>query len=484
VLSPIIRRPRRSAGLPSTERGFTMALVAVALVSIIAMAALSIDIGTFYQAKAEAQRSADAAALTAARVISISGITGDPTNDTNSWQKVCGGTSSPATMAAQNVAQQNLIAGLAIPSKQITVTYVAGETGKFDTDCSELGTAFGVNPIVTVKVQGGKLPIFFARVFSLLPNGNFSGTSVSATASAEAFNPSNSANVAGKMIPVQPRCVKPWIIPNIDPGNGGASFVATNDGSISNGGVSQLGEGVIGEKFNLNADCVRGAADCVPTPPTPGNMLNNPPQLHSSPPFLEYVPALISGTPGALPSCPLTPGYQGAIAGCDQSSVYACGTAGGAHVDLSENPANSGSGVAGDTSTGVQCLINQSVGSDTLLTGDTKAPLFPFQILAGGGNPLVLAGLVSSGDIISSSSSIVTIPIYDSNPAVKLVGSQPQVTIVGFLQVFINGVDTTTTNTTGIINVTVLNVAGCSNDAKTAPVSGTSPVPVRLITPP
>ena len=56
-----------------------MALVTVALVTIIALAALSIDIGTLYQAKAEAQRAADAAALTAARMISISGITGDPT---------------------------------------------------------------------------------------------------------------------------------------------------------------------------------------------------------------------------------------------------------------------------------------------------------------------------------------------------------------------------------------------------------------------
>jgi len=56
------------------------------------------------------------------------------------------------------------------------------------------------------------------------------------------------------------------------------------------------------------------------------------------------------------------------------------------------------------------------------------------------------------------------------------------VTIVGFLQVFINGIDTTTGN----INVTVLNVAGCSNEATTSTptVSGSSPVPVRLISSP
>jgi hypothetical protein len=458
-----------------------MALVTVALVSIIAMAALSIDIGTLYQAKAEAQRAADAAALTAARIISISGITGDPTNQSDSWQKVCGGLGSPATTAAQSEAQQNLIAGVAISSKQITVTYVAGKSGKANADCSQLGTAFGVNPIVTVKVQGGALPIFFGRVFSLLPNGNFSGTSVSATASAEAFNPSNSVDVAGKMIPVQPRCVKPWIIPNIDPTNGG-SFVDTKEGSISNGGVSLLGGGVIGETFNLNADCVPGVGDCeFPLVALNGHIYDNPPVWNSGslPQVLEYVPALISGIPGAVPVCSpaiAATGYQPAIAGCDQNTVYACGTAGGSHVNLTENPVNPlGSG---DTSAAVQCLIHQAAGQDTLIAGTTKTPVFPFQILAGSGNPLVGAG-VSTGDSITSSNSIVTLPIADFSGG-ALVGNASSVTITGFLQVFINGVDTTTGN----ISVTVLNVAGCSSKATNSPVFGTSPVPVRLITPP
>jgi Flp pilus assembly protein TadG len=80
MLSPIIRRAARTAATTTgrsagrirtkdprsrdrdrareKERGVTIALVAVAMVSIIGMAALSIDIGTLYQAKAEAQRSA------------------------------------------------------------------------------------------------------------------------------------------------------------------------------------------------------------------------------------------------------------------------------------------------------------------------------------------------------------------------------------------------------------------------------------------
>ena len=213
------QRQRTHPGPRSGERGFTMALVTVALVAIIALAALSIDIGTLYQAKAEAQRAADAAALTAARMISISGITGDPTNASSSWQTVCGGTSSPATLAAIKVAQQNLISGVAATSADVIVKYGGGSAGATATNCSGAGSAFGVNPVVTVTVTSGKLPIFFARVFKLMPHGTFSNTTAVATATAEVFNSSNSASVAGSMIPVQPRCVKPLIIPNKDPTN-------------------------------------------------------------------------------------------------------------------------------------------------------------------------------------------------------------------------------------------------------------------------
>src|ERR1700683_375766 len=109
MLPPLIRRARKNREPWSRERGFTMALVAITMVAIISMAALSIDLGTLYEAKAEAQRAADAAALAAAQVIATSGITGDPGNSGSSWQPACGGTSSSATLAAISVAQQNLI---------------------------------------------------------------------------------------------------------------------------------------------------------------------------------------------------------------------------------------------------------------------------------------------------------------------------------------------------------------------------------------
>jgi Putative Flp pilus-assembly TadE/G-like len=472
MLRPLIDRHRAHLEPRSPERGFTMALVTVALVTIIAMAALSIDIGTLYQAKAEAQRAADAAALTAARMISISGITGDPGNVSNSWQPICGGASSAATLAAINVAQQNLISGVAATSADVTVKYGGGSAGATTTNCAGAGAAFGVNPVVTVTVTSGKLPIFFARVFTLFPHGTFSNTTAVATATAEVFNSSNSASVAGSMIPVQPRCVKPLIIPNKDPTNGGNPFVNPATGAINNSGVSP--GGVIGETFNLTADCTHGQPNCHG-----GNLLANPPGLTTPTPTLQYLPALVQGTPTAVPSCATDDTFQEAIAGCDQSTVYTCGIPAGSgttQVDLTENPVNPHS-LSGDTGTALQCLTHATAqglgnGQDQLDTGT-----FPFQIKAGSDNPLVEDGLVANNDIVTTSSSIVSLPIYDGTALGA--GNQPQVTIVGFLQVFIQEL-----NGNGHPVIYVLNVSGCSNNASNTPVLGTSPVPIRLITPP
>ncbi|MGB8970817.1 MAG: hypothetical protein WCC16_18590, partial [Candidatus Sulfotelmatobacter sp.] len=182
------------------------------------------------------------------------------------------------------------------------------------------------------------------------------------------------------------------------------------------------------------------------------------------------------GTPLAVPSCANDDTFQEAIGGCDQSTPYACGTSVGGQVDLTENPINPSS-ANGDTGTAVQCLTHAAAqglgqGQDQIDTGS-----FPFQIQAGSDNPLVKDGLVPSNAIITASSSIVTLPIYDGTPLTA--GNQPNVTIVGFLQVFVKDLDGN-----GHPNVTVLNVSGCSNNATNSPVLGTSPVPIRLITPP
>ena len=458
------------------------------MVSIIGMAALSIDIGTLYQAKAEAQRAADAAALAAARVISISGITGDPSNTAGGWQNTCG-TTGNATVTATAVAQAqwNLVGGRQPSTVKVTYGPGAGAT-----DCSTLSgaTTFSVNPTVSVYVQQATLPTFFGRIFSLITGGGSSNSGVSAIATAEVFNPSNSGSYAsgGQMVPVQPRCVKPWIVPNKDPlnlaGCTGAClpFVGTTggptEGAIQNPGMLQagVGTGVIGETFYLTPDCPTTGNCNPPLNPTP--QANVPPPPPSTPPTpnLQYLPGLVAAASAAVPSCATTNLYQEAIAGCDQTTAYQCGVTGALtpnQVDLTENP----SGAAGDTSTAVQCLIRASAplagnGQDTLLTAS-----LPYQIQAGTANPI--PG-IASGSVISSSSSIVSLPIYDGN-LLTITGTSANVNIVGFLQVFINYVDAN-----GNPNVTVLNVAGCGNGviAGTQALNGTSPVPVRLITPP
>src|SRR5271166_3650191 len=269
------------------ERGITMALVAICMVAILAMAVLSIDTVTLYLAREEAQRSADAAALAGARILSLSGMTGDPTDATNSWTPAC----NAATAVATAVAQQNQIAGQSLPVAQITVIF-PNNTGCGTTP------VFGINPEITVKVQRQNLPSFFARIWGRTSN------EVGASATAEAFNPSNSGSVnsgpSGGIIPVQPRCVKPWIVPNTDPLAPG-SFVDRTTGAISNPGVLQLGGGVIGETFNIKSACTPGAANCDVTPTV--NITDNPPT--SSGGYLEYVPADIQPSPyTAVETCP------------------------------------------------------------------------------------------------------------------------------------------------------------------------------------
>jgi Putative Flp pilus-assembly TadE/G-like/Putative Tad-like Flp pilus-assembly len=429
-----------------------MVLVAIAMVAIIAMAALSIDVITLYLAREEAQRAADAGALAAARVISISGVTGTagPDSDSGAWSTICGGNTSVASLTAKAAAQENSVAGNAAT---VTVTYSSGSGPDLPlANCTAvtLDDQLGVNPLVTVKVERDSLPTLFSRIWSRATN------TVSATATAEAFNPSNSGSFApgGDAVPVTPRCVKPWIIPNKeDPKNGGRLFVDKRTGEIQTLGVrvNGAGTGIVGESFTLTDSCSR--SDC-------SNMVGQVPAPGA------YIPALVTQPAIAVPSCADDSDYQKAIGGCDQSTVYACGTVGGSTADLTINPG----GATGDTSLAAQCLIHQSggLGQDTL---DVAA--FPFQIKAGSANPIIS----STTQVITASNSIVTLPIYDDSVG-RLPSSKPTITVIGFLQVFI---DSVTAN--GNLNVHVLNVAGCGNDASTTlSAPGTSPVPIRLIT--
>ncbi len=119
-----------------------MALVALAILGIVAMAGLSIDVGTLYEAKAEAQRSADSAALAAARVLSFRGITGDPTKGSTTWERnLCSG-----HPAARRSRVNEPIGGTAPRNQHMSTSHFSNGAN------SASGRAFGVNPVVTVHV--------------------------------------------------------------------------------------------------------------------------------------------------------------------------------------------------------------------------------------------------------------------------------------------------------------------------------------------
>jgi Flp pilus assembly protein TadG len=494
---PIIHR--RPQGKRHPERGVTMVIVAIAMVAIVAMAAMSIDLITLYLARQEAQRSADAAALAAARIISLSGMTGDPGNSSLSWQAVCGGASTPATQAATAVGSVDSVGNTAA---NVQVSYSDGTSTQPNT-CVGLTAPFGVNPLVTVKVTRTALPSFFSRIW-----GN-TGNNISATATAEAFNPSSSDIVGiqtnGSVTPVQPRCVKPWFVPNYDPQNpagctaaGCSPIVTIADGSIFHSGVTLGGggtNGVIGENFWLVADCNPAGSTCTFLGGVAPQANYPVPHAHARPPAspnLEYVPGAVPNvTPPAVavPTCASNgsgSAYEQLIAGCDQSTIYQCGVPYNSAnnttpnvIDMSENPATSG-----DTMNAVQCLIHQTdtnyrdpQGQDYLSPYE-KPSAYPFQMFAGSSNPITAL----QSNPITSSNSVVSLPIYDTKAPAIGNGGQTAVTVVGFLQVFINAVDQY-----GNINVTVLNVSGCGNGSigtLNTPVTGSSPVPVRLITSP
>src|SRR5882672_8621444 len=218
------------------ERGITVAFVAVSIFALVGMAALPIDLVTLYVGKAQAQRAADAAALAGAKTLVERGITADPTNSKSSWSATC----SQAFDVAQGVGNQGLIGGSAPAS--VTPCFSGG--GACTAACpapAGVGAGFGVNPQVQVAVQSAPLPLFFAKIWG-------SGTAtVRATGYAEGFNAS------GTDVPVAAKCVRPWLIPNIDPVSGAPIFNQGNGNLANDAPTAPPGntQGLVGRVIQL-----------------------------------------------------------------------------------------------------------------------------------------------------------------------------------------------------------------------------------------
>ena len=442
------------------ERGVTMILVVLAMLSMLGIIALAIDVITLYAARSEAQRAADSAALVAAKMLVDAGVTGDPTNA--GLQTVAQGI---ATAAAKDVGKQSVIAGRPVQAADVTVTFP-----------NSGAASFGINPQVSVTVVNSNLPTFFSRIWSRAT------LTVRATALAEGFNPSNASSALGMAAtpPVIARCVKPFIIPNCDPQHAGgagcagtaATFFNPADGSITNPGVAPAG--IIGEGFDLVSDCGAVPGICTPGPPAAGPGPGGP--------TLQYYPAVI---PAATNACPAACGggtnFENDISCCNPTPL-SCGTTATppAVNQLSIDTTIFPEGGGGPAQNGVECLIHQRPGNGMDILQSGPPVTYPLQIAVGNNHPL--AGTVlSANDLVTTSDSIVTVPVYEPVPPGNTapVGS---VTIIGFLQVFIDQAFPGGGGPkAGEFHVTVVNVSGCGATATAPAVASNSAVPVRLI---
>lgn len=483
------------------QRGNSLVLVASCLVALILMAGLAIDLVNYYVVRSEAQRAADAAALAGAESFVSSGCT------SASGGCVSGGSQeAPASQQAISVGSQNVVGGQTptINSADVSFNYP---------------TAY--NPTITVTVarntsHGGEVPTLFMKILG------HASYPISASATAEAYNPGGGCGP-----PVGQQCLKPWIVPNVDPDHWAqatppfnppcplppatpapmttvnwcfpqgqqntyfSTIVNPSTGMITNPGVNTglNSGGVIGEAMTLKP----GDPSCAAAPS-------------------QFYPITIP--PGTTPTlCPNCSGPGAGSGGaslyaqnieCCNSSTFACGSG----ITLDTKTGN----MQGPTESGVECLINEDKGTQTgqdticglsVLPADTPAPCsLPFSIFGGLNNPNPNV----RDQQVTSSSSVVTAPIYNGAPLTpgQSTGAS-RITAIGFVQFFLVSVDTSggpasTCNIKngpqkGDVHAIVLNVATCGSSGGsggggggsgcgsggTISSGGSSPIPVRLI---
>lgn len=149
------------------RRATVAALVAVSTTGLIGFVALAVDVGVLYNAKAELQRSADAAALAAAAEL---GLAGDDPLDR-------------ARVVAQDYANRNVVlnqgTGLSATDLVFGQAYIDDWTGRYIfTPGESAANAVRVTVRRTEGSPTGPVSLFFARIFGL------SSSNLSATAAA------------------------------------------------------------------------------------------------------------------------------------------------------------------------------------------------------------------------------------------------------------------------------------------------------------
>lgn len=422
-------RPRKNISRPRGERGVVILLVAIFLLFVVgAMAVLAIDVVTFYTARSEAQLAADGAALAGARVLANSGMTSSPTDIV-----LVSNAENLASGVATQVAIQNKVGGRLLNAPEVNVGFPV----------SALGTHS--DALVTVKITRNDLPTFFARIWGR------THVAVSASATAEAYNPSGGNLVVGSGAPIAPVCVKPWLIPNKDVS--GAIF------NVSSGAITA--STTVGSPVSSLKPACSDCSGSLPTPTQPW----------------QFYPAGQTSFPAptqSLQTCSAGfNSYQLSVAGCVQTPI-ACGDGSVVSSTVDIDRLAYATDRTADTAAAVNCL-SHSLNNNGDKVDTSTVPSPPLQFVAGADNPIT--GAIGSNVLVSDS--LVTVPVFDDT---ALNSTSSTVQVIGFVQLFINP-DGNPSGAAGPINAKVVNYSGCGTTATGRPILGTgaSAIPVRLI---
>ena len=415
---PRRRRPSRR------HRGSTIVLVAASLIVIIGALGLAIDLGTFYVARNEAQRAADAAALAGASIFVVGGCT-----DISSGCVIGGPQESLARTQAIQVAAQNTVGGSGPSSASVATSFSYPNPQE---------------PQITVTVyrdsaHGNAMPTFFARIFGITSGD------ISATAIAEAFNST------GSSVSIATQCLRPFLVPNCDPihktpanaacDTAAGYFIDPTTRTLKNPGVfvAPSGGGVLGQDWVLHTNSA----------PSQWNLI-----------------AFTGESGSALRTYIKTCAPQ----------VIACN----AKLNL-DNGAKTG-----PVDQGVEDLIHADglclgQGQDSICspTSSPACTTQPFPITGGTNNPN--PGLVGQ-TVSGASDSKITVAVYQ--PPLNADGSA---NIIGYMQVFITQVIKGNGNPCSgngkDVDVVILGISACGTNAGGTPVTGQggSFIPIRLI---
>ncbi len=419
------------------EAGVTLYLVAAGIFVLLGACGLAIDLGWLYLGRTEAQRAADAAALAGAQVFVDSGCTSGVLGCSDATVQAA------ARRSAEATGNRNLVGGASPNIQDADITF---------------DNTYPADPRITVTVHQ-TMPTFFMKIFGTTT------ANVSAKATAEATSVASSVS-----------CAKPWILPNCDqnpahstpanpncPGYGyfvdPATLTVLHPGPVSSGGV-------IGEAITLKSGDPQSAP--VPSQYYP---IELPVASTTSVICPECAGNITSGTNGA--------NIYGENIACCNTSPIAVGTTETIDLNLKQGD------MQGPTISNDQCLIHQGngangTGQDTLcdtipLPDGTNATCSPLQVFAGANNPYGLA----SGSPISRSDSIVNVPIYDGHALCPGGSCTTTVTVIGFLQVFINHVSPAGPDK-GTVYGTIMNIS-TGPPGGGGPAGGGSAIPIRLI---